>query len=73
MVVTSVIPRTHARPPHAAHVLVAAVGAGADEAILDFEGPASLFGNFSQFGDGGAEVGGEGAVHGLAQGGQVDL
>jgi hypothetical protein len=57
----------------AAHVLVAGVGAGADEAILHLEWPARLLGGGAQLGDGGGQVGGEGAVHVRLQRAQVNL
>ena len=58
---------------HAAHVLVAGVGAGPDEAVLDLQRPAVLLGSVTQLRDGGGEVGGEGSVDVRLQGAQVDL
>jgi hypothetical protein len=57
----------------AAHVLVAGVGAGADEAVLHLEGPARLLGGGAQLGDRGGQVGGEGTVHVRLQRAQVNL
>lgn len=46
----------------AGHVLVGGVGARADETDTDIVGPAVLLGLLSELGDGGSEIGGEGAV-----------
>lgn len=49
-----------ARAP--AHVLVRAVGARADQADLDVDGPAVLLGVVAEFADGRREIGREGTV-----------
>jgi len=57
----------------ARHVLVAAVGAAADEAHLELGGPVVLLGSLSELGQGGGEIGREGAVDVGLELRQVDL
>ena len=56
-----------------AHVLVARVGAGPDETILNLERPLVLLGGIRQLGDGGGEVRSEGAIDVRLQSAQVNL
>ena len=56
-----------------ADVFVGGVGAGANEADADVEGPAVCEGDFAHFGDRGGEVWGEGAVEVGFEFGEVDL
>ena len=56
-----------------AHVLVAGVGAGPDETILDLERPLVLLSGIRQLGDRGGEARSEGAIDMRLQSAQVNL
>ena len=58
---------------HASHVLVGGVCAGADEAVLDLQGPPVGLGGLAKGPDGRGQVGSEGAVDVGLQGAQVDV
>ena len=55
------------------HIFIRRVGTTADEAILDFQGPAVFLGGFAQLSDRGGQIRSERAIHMGLQGVQVDL